>query len=353
MKLYFPKSHYESNRYLVFPLLRPFIKGDDFTDSQRVKVYGLSEKDFDFVETLEEADLAILTMAWSHYIKTAQTDKAIAFIKECAALGKNVLAVNTGDFGMRIPYFENLIILRFAGYKSRLSKKEYVYPPFIRDPLLTYFDRKTVIERHYLNKPIIGFCGQANTSLINAAKEISRTSFRNLKYYLQMSLQEPQELISTSLLRASVINKLEKSSELTSNFILRKKYHAGVRTNQESHKTTLEFYNNLRDSDYVVCVRGAGNFSIRFYEALAMGRIPVFINTDCALPFDNEMDWKKHVVWVAYNERHKVAEKVVDFHRALSEKDFIALQHANRKLWEERLTLKGFFKNFIIDNFIQ
>ena len=101
------------------------------------------------------------------------------------------------------------------------------------------------------------------------------------------------------------------------------------------------------DSDYVVCVRGAGNFSIRFYEALAMGRIPVFINTDCALPFDDELDWKKHVVWVEFKERHKVAEKVANFHRAISEKDFIDLQLANRKLWEERLTLGGFFKEFI------
>ena len=130
-------------------------------------------------------------------------------------------------------------------------------------------------------------------------------------------------------------------------FILRKKYRAGITTNKHTHKTTLEFYDNLKNSDYVVCVRGAGNFSIRFYEALAMGRIPVFINTDCALPFDNEIDWKKHVVWVEYNERHEVAEKVADFHRVLSEKDFIDLQLANRKLWEERLTLRGFFNNFL------
>src|SRR5690606_18408840 len=107
-------------------------------------------------------------------------------------------------------------------------------------------------------------------------------------------------------------------------------------------------YNNLKDSDYVVCVRGAGNFSVRFYETLAMGRIPIFINTDCALPLEEKIDWKKHVVWVEYKERHKVVQKLMEFHSGLTEEDFIDLQLANRKLWEEKLRLGGFFKHYTL-----
>lgn len=343
LKLYFPKSHYKPRRWFVFPLLRPFIKGNDFTDAQRVALYGVSEQDFQFTDRIEDADLVILTMAWNYYVKTEQTDLAISFIKECNALGKKVLTVNIGDFGVRIPYFENLITFRSSGYKSKFLNNEYSLPSFIQDPLVTYFARETVIERPYLTKSIIGFCGQANPSRINATKEILYTILRNIKFYIGLSVKEPQQVLSTTFLRASVLNYLQESSRITTNFILRKKYRAGVTTNKETHKTTLEFYDNLKDSDYVVCVRGAGNFSIRFYEALAMGRIPVFINTDCVLPFDGTIDWKKHVVWVEYKERSQAAEKVVDFHSALSEKDFIDLQRSNRELWEERLTLKGFF----------
>ena len=111
---------------------------------------------------------------------------------------------------------------------------------------------------------------------------------------------------------------------------------------KESHRTTLEFYENINSSDYVVCVRGAGNFSVRFYETLAMGRIPIFVNTDCALPLENEIDWKKHVVWIERKEIKHIAEKVKDFHSALSSNDFIDLQNANRTLWNERLTLNLF-----------
>lgn len=347
MKLYYPKSHYDqSYRGLVFPLLKPFIKGDNFIDAQRIEMYGVSATDFEFTESVGNADWVILTMAWNYYVKTKQKDLAISFVKECGIKGKKVIAYNADDFGVRIPPFENLLVVRPSGYKSKFSKNEYSLPAFISDPLKKYFHTTEIIPRPYRGKPVVGFCGQANSSLLNATKEVLSTTFRNLRFYLGWSRQEPQHLLSTSYLRASVLRRLEESPEVTCNFILRKKYRAGIKTEKDNHQTTLEFYDNIRDSDYVVCVRGAGNFSVRFYETLAMGRIPIFIKTDCALPLEKEIGWRKHVVWVEYNERHRVAEKLIEFHRALSEQEFIDLQLANRKLWEERLRLGGFFKNF-------
>lgn len=347
MKLYYPKSHYnKAHRGLLFPLLKPFIKAEGFTDAQRIATYGVSEKDIDFTDHLQMANVVILTMAWNYYVKTKQEKLAIAFVEECAASSKKVIAFNAGDFGVRIPYFENLMILRPSGYKSKYTANEYALPSFIADPLKKYYQTDEVFVRPYLSKPVLGFCGQANPSSLNAIKEKGSTGLRNLKAYLGISKNEPQQLLSTSYLRASILNNLQKSSTLKTNFIFRKKYRAGVTHDKDSHQTTLEFYDNLRDSDYVVCVRGAGNFSVRFYETLAMGRIPVFINTDSPLPLDNLIDWKKHVVWVDYKERAQVAQKVKEFHEALSKNDFIDLQLANRNLWQEKLTMGGFFKIF-------
>ncbi|MDC8000089.1 exostosin family protein [Aequorivita todarodis] len=348
MKLYYPKSHYnKAHRGLLFPLLKPFLKAEGYTDAERVATYGVSEKDFEFTEYLEEADVVILTMAWNYYVRTKQESLAIAFVNECGALNKKVIAFNAGDFGVRIPYYGNLLVLRPSGYKSKFTENEYAFPAIIADPLKKYFDIDMVLQRPYQPKAIIGFCGQANLSRLNAIKEVFKTLLRNTKCFLGFSKEEPQQLLSTSFLRATVLKTLQKSKDVKTNFIFRKKYRAGVTSDKDSHKTTLEFYNNLKDSDYVVCVRGAGNFSVRFYETLAMGRIPVFINTDCALPFDNEIDWKNHVVWVEYKDRNQVAQKVKEFHEALSKEDFIDLQLANRKLFEERLTLSGFFKTML------
>ncbi len=333
----------------MFPLLKPFLKAEGFTDAQRLVSYGVSEKDFQLTEHLEEADWAILPMAWNYYVKTKQESLVVAFIKECVALNKKVIAFNAGDFGIRIPHFKNLIVLRLSGYKSKFTDNEYTLPAFIADPLKKYFDRENVFQRPYQPTPVIGFCGQANPSCLNAGKEVFKTFLRNLKYYTAFSKEEPQQLLSTSFLRAAVLKSLEESKDVQTNFILRKKYRAGVTENKGAHKTTLEFYENLRDSDYVICVRGAGNFSVRFYETLAMGRIPIFINTDCPLPLDDRIDWNKHVVWADYKERHQVAQKVKQFHNALSKEDFIDLQQSNRTLWKEKLTMDGFFKNMFND----
>ena len=348
MKFYYPKSHYDKEyRALVFPLLKPFIKEENFTDEARVSLYGISEKDFTFTQVIEEADLVILTMAWNYYVNTNQTDLAVSFVKTCSSLNKKVITFNAGDFGVKIPNFKNLMVLRQSGYKSKFSENEYSMPTFIEDPLQKYFNSKEISSRSHNPKPIIGFCGQANSSRINASKEILNTFLRNLKFYSGQSKNEPQQLFSPTYLRASVLTKLQKSILVNSNFILRKQYRAGIKKQKDTHKTTLEFYENINSSDYVVCVRGAGNFSVRFYETLAMGRIPIFINTDCALPLENEINWKKHVVWIESEEINSIAEKVKDFHCALSSNDFLDLQNANRALWIENLTLGGFFRNFL------
>lgn len=330
---------------MVFPLLKPFIKDKTFTDVQRKEMYGISEMDFAFTEKLEDADVAVLTMAWNYYVKTEREDLAIAFIKECAALNKKVISFNAGDFGVRVPYLENLIIFRQSGYMSQCTKNERALPAFISDPLKKYFKTEQVIERPYSTKPVVGFCGQANPAIIHAASEVMNTAYRNIKSIVGTRREEAQQLLSTSYLRASVLRILENSDKVETHFIPRKKYRAGVSQDKETHKTTLEFYDNINDSDYVVCVRGAGNFSVRFYETLAMGRIPIFIDTDCALPMEERIDWKKHTVWVDYKDRRQVAERVLAFHQQLSAQDFMDLQFANRQLWEEKLTLGGYFKS--------
>jgi hypothetical protein len=332
---------------MVFPLLKPFIKNKGFTDAERKALYGLSERDFEFVAEMEKADIVILPMAWNYYLKTNQENLAIAFVKKCAAANKKVIALNAGDFGVKMPYLENLIILRLGGYKSRFSNNEFALPSFISDPLKKYYQREEICIRPYRSKPVIGFCGQANGAVGNAVKEVGSTCLRNSKTYLGLTNEEPQQLISTSYLRASILNTFRQADGVDTNFILRKKYRAGVTEKKDTHQTTLEFYDNLRDSDYVVCVRGAGNFSVRFYETLAMGRIPILIDTECALPLEDKLNWQNHIVRVPYSERHRATEKVSQFHHSLSESDFLALQQANRDLWCERLTLQGFFKSFL------
>lgn len=345
MKLYYNKSHYDKTyRRHLFPLLKPFIKQESFTDTERIEMYAISERDVTFVKNIEASDIVILTMSWNYYEMTNQMTLAFNIVKQAKALNKTVLSVNIGDFGVVLPKLSRVLIYRESGYRSKLSKLHQGMPVFITDPLQKYYNSKTIFTRPFQPIPSVGFCGQVNGDLLNALKEILKVSLRNIKYYFRLTNYCPQDVQSTSYLRYQLLHRLEKSPSISTNFIFRKKHGAGMDFNRTSHPVTLEFYNNIKESDYILCYRGAGNFSVRFYETLAMGRIPVLVNTDCMLPLANEIDWKKHVVWVDAKEQHLVAEKIRDFHSALTADTFLELQQNNRLLWESHLTLGGFFK---------
>lgn len=329
------------DRGQLFPLLKPFFKNEAFTDVQRQALYGISEKEYTLVPSPDQADYAVLAMSWNYYVHKKQ-DKAIQALVEATTL--TVLSFVTGDQGVSIPPLQNCVVFRANGERSKLPDFHQGFPVIIPDPLKKHFQTQAIQLRDYQEKPIVGFCGQANGSIGNAIKEVSRTLFRNLRYALKSRKELPQPLFSTTLLRANVLRDVAKNEGIQTNFILRKKYRAGAHTPEKRKKTTQEFYDNIQESDYVVCVRGGGNFSVRFYEALAMGRIPVFINTDCLLPLADKIDWKQHVVWVEHTEKQKVAQKVMAFHQQHTPASFKKLQQANRNLWQERLTLSGFFK---------
>lgn len=347
MTIFYPNGHINNNyRGHVFPLLKPFFKNKGFTDAERIGMYGVSDKDFCFVSQMADADYVILPMSWNYYVKTKQQCKAKRFIHKANKLGKITLVVTTGDYGVFIPVLKNAIILRTSGSRSLFNKNHQGMPVFIVDPLVKIYN-SILLQTNYSKQPIIGFCGQTNDSIVNAIDELVKVLFRNIKFYLKQSHQLPQRIQSTTFNRNKVLDAIKKSKVLTANFIERKKYRAGVVSTSDRKTTELEFYDNMLESNYVVCIRGAGNFSVRLYETLAMGRIPVFINTDCILPLPEDINWTQHAVWIEFNELYKLEEKVLEFHSKFSESEFKNLQMSNRKIWEEKLTLKGFFKTLL------
>jgi hypothetical protein len=105
------------------------------------------------------------------------------------------------------------------------------------------------------------------------------------------------------------------------------------------------FLNNLFNNQYNICASGHGNYSLRLYETLCGGRIPVFIDTDCVLPFEEFIDWKQHIVWVDEKEVGKTDKLILQFHKSFHPDDFLQLQQNNRLLWEQYLCKTGFFEN--------
>ena len=77
-----------------------------------------------------------------------------------------------------------------------------------------------------------------------------------------------------------------------------------------------------------------------------MGRIPLFINTNCVLPFENQIPWNEICLWIEENEIDSMNEKILDFYQSMSEKEFKDKQIQCRQIWENYFTKNGFITHF-------
>lgn len=333
--LYYPKELFDdSSRWHIFPLLKSLLKEESFKTEL-----------FSIVDTIEEASFIIIPMSWNYYYRCNHVKQVLDYYKTVPS-NKKVVSFVFGDKGVKVPKNYKGLVFRTSGFRSKLPKNHIGLPVFIEDPLKKYYSQDSVINKPFSLKAIVGFCGQARPFGLYNIKEYFKIILKNILALVGYSYRDVEPIVSASYLRIQILNYLKASHNVICNFIIRKAYRAGITTQKDTHSSTLEFYNNIVSSDYIVCIRGAGNFSTRFYETLAMGRVPVFVNTDCLLPLSQIIDWKQHVVWVEYNDIHSIGEKISAFHKLHNEASLEGVFLKNRTLWEQHLRLYSFFNTF-------
>ncbi|MHB8439924.1 MAG: hypothetical protein ACYDD4_12295 [Acidimicrobiales bacterium] len=106
-----------------------------------------------------------------------------------------------------------------------------------------------------------------------------------------------------------------------------------------------EYFENILEGDYVLAVRGNGNYSVRFYEALACGRIPLYVDTDCVLPPLRRQAWDSIVLRVDRRDIGRIGSVVAKRHREIGPEEFRERQQVARAVWSESLSMAGFFRS--------
>jgi hypothetical protein len=331
------------NKKNLFILTRPFLKENVWqSDGKEFKKYNLHQEEFQFELDINQADIVLLPFSFNFYFDTNRQSLLEEVNRICKSRNIKAFGYISGDFGIQFPEFSNIIYFRQGGFKSKLSTQNKGFPVALSDHFQRIYELRNPNPTKKNDLPLIGFCGHATTSATKRFKEIAKCLLENGKRFIRNPLSKVYEpLFASAYERAKLLSYFEKSDRIKTNFIYRENYRGGAITEERRTASTLEYYNNILASDYVLCIRGAGNFSVRFYETLMLGKIPVFVNTDCLLPFEDEIDWKKHVVWVEWKDRKKIALIVANFHANLSTDEFVYLQINNRKLWKETLSVKG------------
>ncbi len=334
--------------FLLFPFWgKPPEHPEDPRRGRFDRLVSIGRQIFELVATLNEADIAILPANWLYYLEKGAINLAQQFVDLTLKMGKTCVIFSQNDSVEPIPLRgDNLLIFRTALYRSRKNPNEFAYPPQIEDFVSTYFNGVLPLRKKK-PKPVISFCG-----FIGPLNPPLRQRLRWLrdKVYVRLGLREPIGIFY----RRKAVKVLQKSKLVETNFIFRESFWGGAANPGQSNywdfeklkKVRIEYVQNMVDSDYVLCVRGGGNWSFRLYEALSCGRIPVFVDTDCVLPYDFIIDWRQYCVWVPERELNRIDQIVADFHASLSPDDFVTLQQCCYQFWRERLSPEGFATHF-------
>ena len=119
----------------------------------------------------------------------------------------------------------------------------------------------------------------------------------------------------------------------------------------EHWKLRNSYLRLMQNSKFVLCPRGWGHNSIRFFETIALGRIPVLISDRLRLPLEDMIEYNRFVVRVPEGDVRRTGEYIREFLGAhdLGESSLLA-QHVHREYFADTQRFLGFHgilrKNF-------
>jgi hypothetical protein len=316
----------EENRRCIFPLL---------FDLCYTKNEHLLEQ-YELMDQMVEADVVIVPIDISEYFQKKQQSWLNDYIDKALGLHKKVWVYSAGDFGLSIN--KAVYTFRLSGFDSKMDANTFVIPSFIEDPCRNIQKEFQPIAKNLY--PKIGFVGHANNSGLKWIKEVFVFVLHNYKRFAGLLFTDYQPFYPSSTKRYRFLSLVQKNSKIDTDFLFRKQYRAGVKTEEDKEKTTLDFFKNIEANPYTFCLRGAGNYSVRFYETLAMGRIPLVIETDFRLPLKDVIKWEQHCI---ITTEKNMCNTLIDFHQKISEGDFQKMQIKNRNLWLQFLHREAYF----------
>ncbi|KAK3271896.1 hypothetical protein CYMTET_19782 [Cymbomonas tetramitiformis] len=93
-----------------------------------------------------------------------------------------------------------------------------------------------------------------------------------------------------------------------------------------NHKCYAE---QMRQSIFCLCPRGWSPWTLRAYQAMMAGCIPVILADEIEFPFESTLDWSRLTVKIAERD----SEKTLEILRAISTEEIQAKQEAITQVW--------------------
>ncbi|PIR53735.1 hypothetical protein COU75_04450 [Candidatus Peregrinibacteria bacterium CG10_big_fil_rev_8_21_14_0_10_42_8] len=303
---------------------------------------GMNTKFVELVSSPEDADYILLPHNYSSLKGRERYIKEQAKLAE--SLHKKLLVFWHGDSDKPL-FLPNAIVFRTSQYGYKQQINEVMMPAYAED--LLHGELRVRPKRN--EKPVVGFCGWADYK--NTKNRIGTTLKNTAVDALRLSGNHNIGARKKGItLRMQAIDQLQKSRDIETNFIIRSSYSGNSKTiKTDVEQTRKEYIHNMIDSDYALVVKGDGNYSYRFYEALSLGRIPVLLDTDCLLPLEDVINYDECVLRVDFKNVAQLGRIIAGHYASLLPEDFVTMQRKARYIFETYLSTKSYLR-YITEN---
>ena len=200
-------------------------------------------------------------------------------------INKKIIVFLKSDVSDHLDISYNILLFRTSIFKIEKKINEYLLP-YIWIKNINNHD-KEILE----NLPVIGFMGE-------------------VEQY-----------------REKIIRILQSNNNIKTNFKI------------IDQLSEVEFMNEMESSDFIICNKEKGNYSIMFYQVLSFGKIPILLNSDFILPFEDEINWNELII--IDNDEENIIKKILDWWET---KDIKNIQKKCREIFEKYFTINNFSK---------
>lgn len=293
----------------------------------------------EIVESPEDADYFCIPHNYNYVKNNAD------YLSEFALLGlkheKKILVFFPGDSDVEVP-IPGSIVFRNSQYRHKLKDNEIVMPAYAVDLGKKY----GLAERRKEALPVVGFCGWAS---YKTPKEWVSYGIFN---FLESVMGKPVKKKGLYF-RRRALDILKKSPKVLTNFIIRSSYSGNSKTlTVDPVQARDEYVKNIKNSDFTLSPKGDGNFSVRFYESLSLGRIPLLIDTDCPLPLEDDINYDDFILRVDHSDIANLSERVSEYYNSLAPEAYIQKQKRCREVFEKYLKIDVFFRHVLTKEFL-
>lgn len=293
---------------------------------------------FVFVETPEKATYFL----YPHPLLPREDTASAHFHaakKQAHAFNKPLLVFAGGDLAYRMRV-DDVVLLKGSQYRYQLRPNEIVMPHWVEDLGARY----PVTVRGKSLRPIVGFCGWVAPSGI-----VARISYilKNTTWDFFARIPGKGYMVVRKKglwWRKRVLRALRGKSGIDARFIERRTFSGNAKTIAlDPGRAREEYIKNIEESDLILAPKGDANISLRFFETLSLGRVPLLIDTEVVLPLEGVLDYDAFILRVPYQEVDTLAPIVTRFYEGLTDESFVHMQRLARDVFLTRLRYDSFF----------